>query len=186
MLTAAEGSKQAFFSNNLDTTKMKRIYFAFALALLATIGANAQSIFFENIYKDFREDDAAVTISMDGNLISLASWFAEEVEDKEVLSELGKNIDHIMVVVLEENDGLMTNEEVRELKSNLINKEGFEELMIVREGGQVVEVLAIEGDGIIKEIVLLANEGEEMVMMDVWGKIDLQNIDALVDAMDMK
>ena len=57
-----------------------------------------------------------------------------------------------------------------------------EELMVMRDGEQTVDVFAIEKDGVMKEIILIVRESEEMILMDIWGEIDLKNINQIVEA----
>ncbi|HAA13421.1 MAG TPA: hypothetical protein DCE41_17715 [Cytophagales bacterium] len=157
---------------------------ATALVLLATVGATqAQSIYFENLYKDYQDSDDAMTLSLTGNLMTMASWFADEGEDQEMLNELGKSIDRVKMVMLEDGQR-MSDREIDEFRRLITSKENFEELMIVRDGDETVEVLAIESGGVMSEIIMLIQGDDEFVVMDIWGEIDMKHINEIIDGVD--
>ncbi|MEL6536188.1 MAG: DUF4252 domain-containing protein [Bacteroidota bacterium] len=157
---------------------------ATALVLLATVGATqAQSIYFDNLYKDYQVSEEAMTLSLTGNLMTMASWFADEGDDQEMLNELGKSIDRVKMVMLEDGNR-MSDREIDEFRRMITTKEKFEELMIVRDGDETVEVLAIEKDGLMSEIIMLIQGDEEFVVMDIWGEIDMKHINDIIDGVD--
>ena len=162
---------------------MKKL-FATALILTAAIsGATAQSIYFENLYKDFEGNEDAMTMSLTGNLLTMASWFTDEAEDSETFSELGKSIDRMRLVMLEDGD-LLPASEIEEFKRLITSREKFEELMTMRDGGETVDVFAIEADGLLSEIIMVMEGDEEVVIVDIWGKIKLEQVSDIVDGVD--
>lgn len=162
---------------------MKKVFATTVLALGMMASAWAQSSIFDNLYEDFKRDHSSTTVSLTGNLLTLASIFSDEEEQEDVLRELGRSIDRMKLIAMGDEMTLSASE-IKQIKQDLINEEDFDELMTIRDGDQVVDILAIEKDGMMKEVILFINEGDEFVLMDIWGKIDLKNVHSLVEAMD--
>ena len=183
--TFARSGKGGFFGIHATTQQEMKTILATTLLTVATVASGfAQSIYFDNLYGDFKEQEEAVTMTVTGSLLSLVSFFADDEESQEVMSELGKSIDMIKMVMMEEGQTL-SDRDLDDLKRMITTKEGFEELMVMRDGEQTVDVFAIEKDGVMKEIILIVRESEEMILMDIWGEIDLKNINQIVEAIDM-
>jgi len=102
-------------------------------------------------------------------------------EEDEEFKEIASKLDGIKILVSEGSINLF-----EELESQL-GKE-YQELMIVKEGDELVKMLVNEQDEVIKEFLILVNEkhSNESVVLLLSGDIDLNSISKLSKSIDVK
>lgn len=72
------------------------------------------------------------------------------------------------------------------LKSMIGKRKGYEELMTVKEEAEKVEMYIRENNGSVSELVILVANGEEFVLMNFTGKIDLKKIAQLTQVIPVE
>jgi len=77
--------------------------------------------------------------------------------------------------------------ELSEKAVKTLTKEGFEELMIVKEGEEEIKFLISEKNGKINEFVMLisGDEDGDFFLMSMTGNLDLKDISKLSQTMDI-
>ena len=101
-------------------------------------------------------------------------------EEAEAIMEIAKNLEGLRILTTEENAA----EFYKEAKSKIDTKE-YEVLLTVKEkdGDNVEFLVKREGEKVINELLLLAG-GDEFALISFVGKIDLDQISKLANAMD--
>ena len=105
-----------------------------------------------------------------------------EDEESKNLSEAASKINGLRMLSADSVDGVKFYQEAI---SNL-NKNGFEELMVVREGNEQFQFMIREEGSIIKELLMISGEEKSFMLMSIIGDIDLESISKMTEKMDIK
>ncbi|MFN3940121.1 MAG: DUF4252 domain-containing protein [Chitinophagales bacterium] len=108
---------------------------------------------------------------------------ASERDIKEMVGELKG----IRVLVYEQEDAPAVSHALYQEALSVINTADFEELLTVYDAGEQVRMLVKQDDAnknIVSELLILVS-GEEFVMVDIFGHIDLNKISRLTDNLQL-
>ena len=131
----------------------------------------------QNLVSDFlqKQPDAEefTQVNVSPKMFQLLSDFADEETDGII-----RNLTGMRIVVAEAN----AEKYFAQVKSMIGKRKEYEELMTVREEAEKVEMYIRENNGSVSELVILVANGEECVLMNFTGKIDLKKIAKLTKA----
>ena len=105
----------------------------------------------------------------------------DNAEDQEILDAINKLTS---LKMLAKDEGTDNMELYKELMSKM-PKEGFDELMSMREGGQQMKFMIKEKAGKISELVLVSG-GESFFVIRLLGEIDLKQVSKLSQKMNIE
>ncbi len=159
--------------------KMRIVLTTLCLALCSMVvwaQSPVQSLF--DKYQD-HPDFSTVTISPKMFQL-IAKLDIDEVEDD--LEDLVKSIKGLRILIKDSGD---TDALYREASTE-IGKGSYEELLTVRDEGENVRFMIKEGSGdIIEELVLLVGGGDQFVLLDLRGDMDIKDIGKLGNSLDI-
>ncbi|MCP4550668.1 MAG: DUF4252 domain-containing protein [Bacteroidetes bacterium] len=170
---------------------MKTLKFKlFALALIVfPLILNAQNSSIDNLFDKYSGEDGFTSINISK---SMFAFFAklEGIQDDDFneMQEVIDNLNGLKIISCDSHDSQLL-EEFRKGVNRTLRDEDFEELMVMKEHTQEVKfMIRNKGDDII-ELLLVASEDEEVVVISFFGLIDLQAISKLsqsvkIDGMD--
>lgn len=148
---------------------MKKIFLSlFALVSMSVFAQkNAMSKYFSE-YQD-REDFTQVQFT--GKIFEIIASLEGGDEDMKEAQQLFENIDGISLVASEniENSDVLYKDAMKKLK-------GFELLMNVKEKENDFSVMIDEHNGTIDELVMIGAGEKNFVIIDIYGKIDLNQL----------
>ena len=151
---------------------------AFALTSLLLWGQNDPIDAFFQEYKGVAE---ATQIDLGGMILDFAISNADDEEEANLLRKISK----LKVLTIPRGD-LVSPEKVMELRTAVMAND-FEELIQVRDEGDLVSIFMREADDSITNLLLLVEEEDEFVFVSLEGAFsfsDLQELDLDVDGMD--
>lgn len=142
---------------------------------LPLFSQNLVSTFMEGIDSDSRRN--AMKMNISGKMLRLAAN-NDSSADKE-MKDLMKNIDKISMVA-----GLSVDEkQKKELQRQLAS---YEELMTIEEEEQTVQMFTKENKGKVEEFVLIVLADDELVLMSITGKIDVNQLSRLSESVNIQ
>ena len=148
----------------------KRLLTIVALVILAlpTFSQNLVSSFMKDIDSDLKKDMMQINIS--GKMLTLAARNDQSIDAQ--TKKLFQNIDKISVAI-----GISVDEKEKKKLNVLLNV--YEELMSVIEDQQTIHMYTKETKGQIDEFVMCISMGNDLTLMSITGKIDLDQIGTL-------
>ena len=133
-------------------------------------------------YEKYMNDDRFTTVYFSGRMFRMFSGANSEDEEGRKLSEAASKINGLRMLTADSVDGVKL---YREVIKNL-NLNGFEELMVVRDGNEQFQFMIREEGSVIKELLMISSEQKSFMLMSIIGDIDLKSISKMTEKMDIK
>jgi hypothetical protein len=145
-------------------------------APMLTFGQNVISQLIEDIGGLPKE---AIMFNISGKMLKMAmeSDPSAAKEDRELIAFLS-NVKKLSFVM-----GFNANADSRKKLNNLLKP--FEELLTVVENEMNISMLTLEKDGETVEFIMKIDAGEMLVLLDITGKIDLEQLSKLSEGVDI-
>jgi len=161
---------------------MKRL-----LILLMVVFTSGQIFAQEDViskyFSDYESRDDFTTIIITSKMFGLLAQIPESDDEEDVMNVIRK-LNGLKILTSSEYSG---RRELSEKAVKTLTKEGFEELMIVKEGEEEIKFLISEKNGKINEFVMLisGDEDGDFFLMSMTGNLDLKDISKLSQTMDI-
>jgi hypothetical protein len=142
----------------------------------------AQHASIDQFYDKYKDLENVSTVNLQGWLLNLVAS-AEEDEEMESLSA---KITDLRLLVMEESN-MVSKKEYRQLKRNVL-RDRYEELIQIREGGDVIDFMLREKGDHITDVLILVNSNDKFVLLNIAGQLrfsDLNDLDIQVEGGDL-
>lgn len=167
----------------MSPEKYKNMKNIFIILILIPFFASAQSESVKQLHKNLKLTNGYVSMSVSGGLLRFVTRFSD-IENAKELRRAAKDIKSVKVYTFPINTSNFTEIDVKNLK-NQVKEEAFEELMVVKDGiNNTVDILIKEKNGDIISTLFFIEEPQNLVVLDLIGKIDLADIYKLVKEME--
>lgn len=147
------------------------LLFAF---LFAGLVAQAQSNALQQFYKKYKGEGETFSLSLSGWIVRLAANHVEEKPAREVL----KKVKHLRVMIMEDHNPVPADAFKQLLKD--LRGEKFEDLMQIRDGGDLVQFMVKEKGDTINELLLLVHGDDEFVIIGLNGLFKYEELNDLM------
>ena len=153
--------------------------------LLAAHFGICQSQAVLDFHEKFRDNGKYVSIRIDGGLLKLFSSIETNDEETQEFMDAMNKIDAIDVHSIDRGDDGFNESDLNRFKKD-VQKEKYDELMIVRDGDTKLDFLIKEKKGKISDLLLLVEEPDEFIIVNISGEIDLNTIAKITDNLDIR
>jgi hypothetical protein len=161
---------------------MKRIIIFFVIGFMSTLGM-AQNTAFEKLpgfvdigqILDLQEGELTTEIEIKNPLLSLVANMSE-AEDSD-LAKLLRGLELIKVYKFQSNESKMDN--IKQKLENLdlqLKKNKWDQFVKIREKDQYSNIYMMSGDSTINGLTVFTIDGNETVLINIVGDIDLSSI----------
>jgi hypothetical protein len=161
---------------------MKRLYLIIAGVLMYVSGF-AQDDVITKYFSEYERRDDFTTIIITSKMFELIAQIPESENEEDVMNVIRK-LNGLKILTTSEfpERGELSRKAVK-----IISNQGFEELMIIKEGDEEIKFLIHEKDGHISEFVMLIDEDDEgdFFLMSMTGNLQLDDISKLSKTMDI-
>jgi hypothetical protein len=147
---------------------MKKISVILGMLLLS-LPFYAQNKAIDELFDKYAGKDGFTSVNINGGLLTLASWFDDDKDSKDMLKELN----HVRILAMDDHTQNNVNF-YNEIIGSIPVKE-YEELMTVKEKDQDVKFLVKQSDGIINELLMIVG-GHDNALISITGKINPKNL----------
>ena len=131
-------------------------------------------------YEKYSEVEDAVQVEFTGWISKKIVEFSDDEDVKRAL----KDVTGLRILVLEKANEAM-RADFKTLRRD-IPRGNYEPLLKVREGKHTtVEFLIKEANGIVDDVLLMVNDGDELVLLNLTGKFNLKDLDKINLDMDI-
>ena len=141
--------------------------------------AMAQSKTVDSFQDKYSDHDDATYVTIKGSLFNLVASIAEydedPDEDMQAFSRIADGINSMEVLKVPFYDTDLNRDEVKSLRSAL-EKEGYEEFLMVKEGKELINVMAQGAADEIRNMLVLIEEKEEFTLISIDGKLSMKDL----------
>jgi len=163
---------------------MKTYIILFSLLLLGKTGFGQSQAVME-FHDKYKDNGKYLSVRIDGGILNMLSGIkTNDEEAQEMLNAMSK-IDAINVHSIDRDEDEFAESDIEKFKKN-VQKDKYDELMIVRDGDTYVDFLIKEKKGKISDLLLVVDEPDEFIIVSISGEIDLKTIAEIADNLDLK
>ena len=155
---------------------MIRIFIITLLTTLCSICSYGQQSFFDK----YAEMEGVTSVYITKSMLSLFPKGQTSVNGVNI-GNIASRLDNIQILSADEQPII---DKLRKETSGINSRNGYEELMRVREDGEKTTIYFKDGKKDKKEFVLLVDEKDEFTIISIVGDLSLQEIQGIIHAED--
>ena len=155
---------------------MIRIFIITLLMTLCSICSYGQQSFFDK----YAEMEGVTSVYITKSMLSLFPKGQASVNGVNI-GNIASRLDNIQILSADEQPII---DKLRKETSGINSRNGYEELMRVREDGEKTTIYFKDGKKDKKEFVLLVDEKDEFTIISIVGDLSLQEIQGIIHAED--
>jgi hypothetical protein len=152
--------------------------------ILAVSPAMAQKKALRKFYREHRGDAVTFKIGVGRVPLKLASWIVPASamkEDSVPLKQLLSKVQKVKVYTISGDERPAVDiADMQRLKQRLIDKDGFEPLVEVREGKSLVHLLNRGKDDELGNVVILVQDESDFVMVHLRTTLQMKDVNMLI------
>ena len=153
---------------------MIRIFIITLLTTLCSICSYGQQSFFDK----YAEMEGVTSVYITKSMLSLFPKGQTSVNGVNI-GNIASRLDNIQILSADEQPII---DKLRKESSVINTRNGYEELMRVREDGEKTTIYFKDGKKDKKEFVLLLDEKDEFTIISIVGDLTLQEIQGIINA----
>ena len=153
---------------------MIRIFIITLLTTLCSICSYGQQSFFDK----YAEMEGVTSVYITKSMLSLFPKGKTSVNGVNI-GNIASRLDNIQILSADEQPII---DKLRKETSVINTRNGYEELMRVREDGEKTTIYFKDGKKDKKEFVLLVDEKDEFTIISIVGDLTLQEIQGIINA----
>ena len=163
-------------------TNMKKTFlFLAAVGIMTAAFAQTSSDVFFSRYEG---KSGFTSVNISEKMFEMLATVAPE--DEAELKEMASGLKGIKVLIFENTEGNARTHELYKEAESTLSVKCFDELMNVYSDNERVRILSLQsGTDIINELVILVDDGEEFVLVDIFGIIDLKKLSKMAGSIDI-
>lgn len=151
---------------------MKRTYIIATLLTLCSVFSYGQQSFFDK----YAEMDGVTSVYITKSMLSLIPSGNTNVNGVNI-GNIANRLDNIQILSSDEPEIIA---KLRKETSSINTRNGFEELMRVRDDGEKITIYYKDKKKEKKEFILLTDEKDEFTIISITGDLTLQEIQGIV------
>ena len=155
---------------------MIRIFIITLLMTLCSICSYGQQSFFDK----YAEMEGVTSVYITKSMLSLFPKGQTSVNGVNI-GNITSRLDNIQILSADEQPII---DKLRKETSGINTRNGYEELMRVREDGEKITIYFKDGKKDKKEFVLLMDEKDEFTIISIVGDLTLQEIQGIINTED--
>jgi protein tyrosine phosphatase (PTP) superfamily phosphohydrolase (DUF442 family) len=132
-------------------------------------------------FQDRYMDNNEVTfVTIKGPLFKFIGSLAEydDDPDSQAIAGIANGINSMEILQVPYYETDLSRDEVTSFRNGLA-KESYEELMLIKEGRKVVNIMAQGGEDEIRNMLILVDEKEEFTLLSINGKLSMKDLSYL-------
>ncbi|MEZ5023856.1 MAG: DUF4252 domain-containing protein [Chitinophagales bacterium] len=148
------------------------------LALMFSLSSFA-SEGFDKLYSKYSGDSEITSLNLTSSMLKIASKFLDEkdVDSKALL----QSIESVKLLISEKGSPKLSADAKLMMKSG-----NYEDLIKINDGDDQVRIMVQESGDLIKDIIVLAEDGNDFVLVNIKGNIDPEQIGKVLNTLDIK
>lgn len=153
------------------------------LVVVMSIYAYAQTDAISRYFGEYEGKEDFTTIIITSRMFGLLADIPENEDEEDMMNIIRKLTGLKLIIAQDSSDGEMLYRKAL----TVLPKNGYDELMIIKEGDEEIKFLIQEKGGKISEFIMLIGGGEsDFLIMSMVGDLDLKDIRRLSKTMDIE
>jgi len=153
---------------------MKKLFlFAASFFLVLTIHAQTNPV--DEMFNKYSEKEGFTTVYISSKLFNL---FAEKEKESDDEHNIMRKLKSIRILTVEDSK-LNVNLNFYNELSKKLNFSDYEEMMVVKEGGDVTKFLIRQDGDLISELLVIVGGPVENTLISIKGDLDMKSISEL-------
>ena len=152
------------------------------LVMLATLPfmAMAQSKSVANFQDKYVDNKDVTTVLIKGPLFKFIANFADydDDPDSQAIGRIADGINSMEILQVPYYETGLNKQEVTNLRQGL-DKDGYEELLMVRDDGEHINVLSQGKEDEIRNMLILVEEKDNFTLLNINGKLSMKDLSYL-------
>ena len=144
--------------------------------------ARAQDDAISKFIQQYEGNDQFTTVYITSKMFSLIAQIPDNENEDDVMNIIRR----LTGVRILSSDSLPNGSGIYQQARNLIVKNGFEDLMVVKDGTEEIKFMIKEKGDIISDFVMLIGDVHEFTLISLTGSLRLKDISKLSKTMDIK
>ena len=166
---------------------MKKLVISLVVLMILMPGAMIAQTAIDHLYDKYAGEKGFTSININPEMFKMLSSMDmnDSSEKAQEAQNVMEQVTGLKMLVYEPDEGEPNAEFLNEIKT-LTKVEGFEEMMSVNEGDEVVKFLVKKGkDGKMSEMLMIVLEDDEAVVMSISGNLDMKTISEISKSMNI-
>ena len=165
---------------------MKRALFIVCFTFLsAAIFAQNKSI--DRVFDKYAGQEGFTTVYISKYMFSMFAQMDDvEDEDLEEVQDVFGKLDGIKILAVDDTEVLGTGVNFYDEIMKDLDRDDYEELMVVKDSESDIIFLAKEEGGVIVELLLIVGGESDNALIAITGEIDLNTISKISNTMDIE
>lgn len=166
---------------------MKKLVISLVVIMILMPGAMIAQTAIDHLYDKYAGEEGFTSININPEMFKMLSNMDmnDSSEKAQEAQNVMEQLTGLKMLVYEPDEGETNTEFLNEIKT-LTKMEGFEEMMSVNEGDEVVKFLVKKGkDGKMSEMLMIVLEDNEAVVMSMSGNLDMKTISEISKSMNI-
>ena len=149
---------------------------------ISVVVARAQDDAISRLFRQYEGDENFTTIYITSKMFSLIAQIPEQ-EDEQDFMNIIRRLTGIRILT---SDSLPDADKLYQKTANLLVKNGFEDLMVIKDGAEETKFLVHEKGEVISEFVMVSGEKNDFTLISLTGDLRLKDISKISKTMDIK
>ena len=167
---------------------MKKLVISLVVLMILMPGAMIAQTAIDHLYDKYAGEKGFTSININPEMFKMLSSMDmnDSSEKAQEAQNVMEQVTGLKMLVYEPDEGETNAEFLNEIKT-LTKAEGFEEMMSVNEGDEVVKFLVKKGkDGKMSEMLMIVLEEHEAVVMSMSGNLDMKTISEISKSLEIE
>lgn len=161
-------------------------YFTILLIILFSVAAFAANPKVDAIFAKYDGKQGFTTVNVTKDMFSMFMQMDNEQSGGESIKKALSRIDHLKILNYTADSMQNISKTVyAELQSSIPMSE-YAELMVINDGGTQVKMLVKKKDDMITDFIMLVGESKEVVLINISGLLNLEELREISKSIDIK
>jgi hypothetical protein len=160
---------------------MKKLCFLI-LCIFLIFPAMAQEDAISKFFGKYEGREDFTTIYITSRMFGLIAQIPESEDEEDVMNIIRK-LKGLKIITTDEYTG---KNQLYQEALKILPKEGYDDLMVIKEGNEQIKFLISEKDGKINEFLMLIGGDDNFFLMSMVGDLNLKDISRLSKTMDIE
>ena len=144
--------------------------------------AQAQDDAISKFFDKYKDNDQFTTVYITSKMFSLIAQIPENENEDDFMNIIRR----LTGVRILSSDSLPGGYSIYQQARDILTKNGFEDLMVVRDGSEEIKFMVQEKGEIISDFVMLIGGNHQFTLISLTGDLRLKDISKLSKTMDIK
>jgi hypothetical protein len=153
--------------------------------LAFSLGAGAQSII-DNLYDKYSSTEGYTSVYISKYMFEMFKSNEKDIQMQDEMEQAISKLDCIKILTRDDDPSTSAPVSLYSEIMKVIPSSTYKEIMVVKEGGQNVNMYVKENNDKVAELLMVIGGGDEDVLISIQGDIDMNSISKIGASMNIE